>query len=296
MIINSEDGKERKIHQLYKESAKTLFKYLYAIFILFIIYAIMALVSSSILKNQYNFNNDLQLMIIILVSASFFFKILSFYLLTKKSLTNIIFFSLYLILLPTHIAPIVQLISFIYGSFHKYCGYLFRYQGRYPTSLIIFNLENYYPSCDEMESNGSLLNQLKYNSLKVIINGCRTYQAKDSCYQFDTLQIDNWNNMFVVQIVSFSIAVIWIFSTSVLLLLLKAKHIQATQKYDLEIKNNLLNQSNQNQVFSNQLENQQISYSYSNYQIHTIPATNTQNPLQVPLQTQDYTIGVPINS
>ncbi|KAL4449138.1 hypothetical protein ABPG74_021130 [Tetrahymena malaccensis] len=291
MIQDTESLKKLKILQLYKESIKSPFKCYYYIMAFFIAYAIMAIISSVNLKDKYGYYENLQIAIIILVCYTSFFKCLGFFVLQKKELTNCVFLLAMLIFMTTNVPPILQLNSFIIGSLDKYCGYLISHQGQsYPHS-IIFYLERYSPSCSQMEANGNLQEQIKYYSMKAIIHDCSIYQTVESCYQFNTLKVENWNDMFVVQI---------------------SKHVQATQKIEQEIRQNLLNQSSQSQVCQNQPVYQQVLpcnpqfYSqqpniqcsfqaYSNQQLNYNHPQNFQNQ-QIQNQNQVIIIGQPINS
>ncbi|KAL4449141.1 hypothetical protein ABPG74_021133 [Tetrahymena malaccensis] len=122
--------------------------------------------------------------------------------------------------------------------------------------MIKNSLEKDYPSSIETKYS---VNILKYDSIIIITKGCNVIKTYDNCYQPDTLQRDNWSDMFVVQIISFSLAIICIFSSSILLLLSKTKHIQATQRFDQEIKNSFLNQSSQNTLLQQQFLDLEIA-------------------------------------
>ncbi|EWS73001.1 transmembrane protein, putative (macronuclear) [Tetrahymena thermophila SB210] len=313
MIENTESLKKLKILNLYKESIKSLFKFYYVIMAFFIAYAITAFISSINLKDKYDFYENLQTIIIILVSYTIFFKFLGFYVLKKKELTNGIFLLVFLIFITTNVPPVIQLVSFLEGSFEKYCGYLIRHDGYVSPNTITYYLERNYPSCSQLEAQGNIQEQIKYYSFQIIIKQCSYRRAVDSCYQFDTLKVDNWNDMFVVQIVSFCLACIQIFSTTAFLLILKGKHVQATQKAEQEIRQNLLNQSCQSQVsqfqqpfyqqiqpqnpqFINYQPNIQSSFQvYSDQQLNFHHPINVQNP-QIQNQNQTYIVGQPINS
>ncbi|KAL4486734.1 hypothetical protein ABPG72_022209 [Tetrahymena utriculariae] len=214
--------------------------------------------------------------------------------------------------MTTNVPPVLQIISFIRGSFEKYCGYLIRHDGYSQPWSIVYYLETHSPSCSEMEAHGNVQQQIKYLSMKAIISDCHYIKAVDSCYQFDTLQVDNWSDMFVVQIVSFCLACVQIFSTKMFLFFLKTKHVQATQKVVQEIRHNLLNQSVQSQFsqtqpvyqqiipqnpqFYNQQPNIQGSFQvYNNQQSNQYHPTYIQNS-QIQNQNQVYIVGQPINT
>ncbi|KAL4449136.1 hypothetical protein ABPG74_021128 [Tetrahymena malaccensis] len=303
MIQNFGEEKSKKIQQNYEENTKTLFKIYYLLSLLFLAYVITAIISSKNLRNKYSYIEDVQLSIIVFVSISILFEILTIYLLKTKQLTHLLFFLLLVIKVIIYTPLIIQLVSFLLGCFDQYCGQLIRHDGYVSPWLIIFNLENYYPSCSQMQSNGDLVDQMIIYSVKAIIQECKYEQNQQSCYKFDTLQIDNWNDMFVLQIVSFCLGQVWILCAGTLVIVFKVKHVQATQKVDQEIKNNLQRQAIQGQVAFFQPVNQQALPIYSqnqnpnlqnNQQVYAPPPLIVQYPLQAK-QNQDYAIGQPVN-
>ncbi|EAS01554.1 transmembrane protein, putative (macronuclear) [Tetrahymena thermophila SB210] len=153
-----------------------------------------------------------------------------------------------------------------------------------------------------MESSGDLVSMMVYNSIKIIISECKYQQDQQSCYQFDTLKIDNWEDMFVLQIVSFCLGQVWIFSAATLIILFKVKHVQATQKVDQEIKNNLQSQAQQGQmaffqpVIQQALPQQNFYlYNQNNQQPQIPPLLIPQHPQYIK-QNQEYVLGQPVSS
>ncbi|KAL4486732.1 hypothetical protein ABPG72_022207 [Tetrahymena utriculariae] len=312
MIQNFGQEKNQKIYQNYEENTKTLFKLYYFLILLFLAYAITAFISSKNLRNEYSYYDDVQLSIIILASISILLEILTIYLLKTKFLTHLLFFLLLVIKSIMYTPLIIQLVSFLLGCFDKYCGQLIRHDGYVSPWLIVFNLQNYYPSCSQMQSSGDLVDQMIYNSVKIIIQECKYEKDQQSCYQFDTLQINNWNDMFVLQIVSFCLGSVWILCAGILIILFKVKHVQSTQKADQEIKYNqqvlaqqgqvaffqpvmqqALPQQSQNQYQNPQFQNNQQVF--ANQQEYAPPPLIIQQP-QFVKQNQEYAIGQPVKS
>ncbi|KAL4449137.1 hypothetical protein ABPG74_021129, partial [Tetrahymena malaccensis] len=299
MIQNFGEEKSKKIQQNYEENTKTLIKLYYLLTLFFLSYAITAIISSKNLRNKYSYIEDAQLSIIVFASISILFEALTIYLLKTKQFTRLLFFILLVIKVIIQAPLIIQLVSFLLGCFDQYCGQLIRHDGYVSPWFIIYNLKKYYPSCSQMQSNGDLVDQMIFYSVKAIIKECEYQQNQQSCYQFGTLQIDNWNDMFVLQIVSFCLGQVWILCAAVLIFLLKIKHAKATQKVDQEIKNNLQSQAVQGQVSFFQPVNQQALPIYSqnynpnnNQQAYVPPPIIVQYPLQAK-QNQDYAIGQP---
>ncbi|KAL4449139.1 hypothetical protein ABPG74_021131 [Tetrahymena malaccensis] len=311
MIQDSEYLKKQRTLQLYKESLKSPLKCYYLIMMFFIPYAIMAIISSIDLKNKYGYYENIQTAIIILVFYTIFIQCLGFYVLKKKELTSCIYQLVIFIFLTTIIPPLLQLFTFIQGYHDKYCGYEIIHQGYTKPHSIINYLETNSPGCSQMEVYGNLQEQIKYYSLKAIIQDCSISRSKDdNCYQFNILKVENWNAMFVMQSVSFSMGFVQIFISVIFLLSLKSKYAKATKKIEQEIRQNLLNQSSQ-QVCQNQLVYQQIlaynpqlysqqpnsqdSFQAYNNQLNCNHPANIQNP-QIQNQNQVYIVGQPISS
>ncbi|EAS01553.2 transmembrane protein, putative (macronuclear) [Tetrahymena thermophila SB210] len=152
-----------------------------------------------------------------------------------------------------------------------------------------------------MQSSGDLVDIMIYSSIEIITSECQ-FIEQQNCYQFDTLQIDNWENMFVPQIISFCLGQVWIFSAATLIILFKAKHVQTTQQVNQEIKNNLQSQTYKGQMVFVQpvnlqaLPQQNQNPHNQNIQQVCIPPNHSVQLPQYVEQNQVCTLGQPVNS